>query len=484
MGRAVVIAVVIAVAVAAAVPSLRDRSRGAVLPPAVRVGTDTAVSGPPRNVESEAAIAVDPAAPHVLLAGANMPRRGTMAVFTSTDGGRSWHHGVVPPAPHQCGASDPAVAIGTGHRQYYAFLSLACRNASHVTDHVYVATRRSAHARWHVIAAPVEPGGRFVLLDDRPSLFVDNGARSVHRGRIYLAWTRMTVDPDAAYVSPEEVTDFQPVAAEAVLVHSDDGGRTWTRPVVLSAENTPLEVRGATAADGTVYVTWREQASGSIWLTSSVDGERFVRRAFVAGARVDPAHSCGGFRARIPAQPRRCVSPNPVVSVDVSAGPRAGDVYVTWGTTGLNGSQDVEVAAFDPSLEPLLGVGHVAQVGPTEGLRGRDQFLAASTVDAAGRVWACFYQTTRVVGASAVYTCTVSADGGRTWAAPTPAASIPSDETTRRADRGNGFGDYEGIGSARGIVYTVWTDGRSLPHGHERIVGAQLTIASLPLPRR
>jgi hypothetical protein len=157
---------------------------------------------------------------------------------------------------------------------------------------------------------------------------------------------------------------------------------------------------------------------------------------------------------------------------------------VTWGTTSLNNSQDVYVAAFDPELNPLLGVGHVQQVNPPESLRGPNQFLPASSVDPeTGRLWVCYYAggTRRPQAKLARYTCTFSDDGGVTWATPAFVASGYSNETIKRANRANGYGDYEGVVAMDGRAYAVWTDGRRLRRAHEEIYGAALDTKTVTI---
>ena len=88
------------------------------------------------------------------------------------------------------------------------------------------------------------------------------------------------------------------------------------------------------------------------------------------------------------------MSPNPTIAADASSGPRSGRVYVVWGSTSLNQSQDVYVAAFDPDLRPLLGVRPLKQVNPPEGFPGPDQFLPSAALDQTnGDLWACYYQS-------------------------------------------------------------------------------------------
>jgi hypothetical protein len=471
------LALLLAAAIAVGVIVVGRINRGspsAPVRPISRVGPDHDVSRS-SAIESETSIAIDPSNPEILLAGSNVVGKRWMGAYESTDAGDHWKSARVsaPAGTTFCGASDPSVAIdGTG-RQYFVFLGIGCGRRTRAS--IYVARRFNAAGRWQTVRAPAEKSGRFTLLDDRPFLTVDNGERSPHRGRIYLGWTRFLLDPNTFYVDPEEAGSFEAVTTVALVAHSDDRGSSWSRPVQLSAEAEPLEVRLATSRDGTLYATWRQQKTGSIHIARSLNGGVFDVDTFVAGSVVDPERSCGKSRARIPAQPERCVSPNPVVSVDASQGSRQGRVYVTWGTTSLNRSQDVYVAAFDPDLHPLLGVGRVKDVSPAEGVRGPDQFLPASSVDpTTGRLWVCYYTTRGPARRAAQFACTASDDGGEHWLSPQYAAAVASDETTSRANRANGYGDYEGVAVLRGRAFPVWTDGRRHVHLREEIFSAEL----------
>jgi hypothetical protein len=121
----------------------------------------------------------------------------------------------------------------------------------------------------------------------------------------------------------------------------------------------------------------------------------------------------------------------------------------------------VYVAAFDPELRPLLGVGRVHQVNPPEPIRGPDQFLPTSAIDeATGRLWVCDYQTPAEGSTRARFTCEASDDGGQTWSRPVPATRTYSDESRPPANVNNGYGDYEAATVAGGSLVAAWTDGR------------------------
>jgi hypothetical protein len=415
--------------------------------------------------QSEAAIAVAPDDEDILVGGSNDIRGNRMRVYSSTDGGAHWDSApLVRGRSPICAASDPSVAIDHKGRQYFGFLGFLCR-ARPPRPLVFIASRPGPTARWHVRPLPVARLGRLDIGDDRPIIAIDSGSSSPHRGRLYVGWTRFSFVP------------FEAPRVAVVVSYSDDGGESWSRPVILSRRGLPLEIRLDAGPDGTLYAVWRDSKTNTIYVSRSVDGGMtFVPGRIVAPAVVPRERSCHGFRSRIPAQPRRCVSPNPVVAVDGSDGPHRGRVYVTYGSTALNQTQDVYVAAYDPDLRPLLGVRTLRTVTPREAFDGPDQFLPASAADRTnGWLWVCYYSTAgdprRV---AATYACTASADGGSTWATPRAAATAPSNETVRRANRANGYGDYEGVAVHDGAAHPIWTDSRRLGSLGEEIFTATM----------
>lgn len=377
-----------------------------------------------------------------------------MLAYTSVDGGATWRT-TQPfgPANGRCDYGDPAPAIAADGRQLLASVVGPC----YVTERLDVALELSSRAgpddAWTNVE--VAPGDEF--LNDKPALAVDTGAASVHRGRLYLAWTRIGAN----------------FAAPIVLAHSDDGGTSWSpaTPIMKPALGDPGQTFASLAVDpaGGVYVAWADQFR-ELHVAYSVDGgDTFgasVRVATATGPNVSA--DCGGFP--IPAQPRRCVTPTPLV---VAAGDRIVVTYAA-GRRQL----DVYAARLAPLLQRRLGI---VRVNPPDRRYRSDQFLPASAYDSStGLLWVCFYDTRldrRRVRAR--YSCAASRDGGSTWARPLAVASVASDETRLPAEVGFGFGDYEGLAVAAGVAHPIWTDGRDLRRRREEIYTTALTAAEL-----
>jgi len=435
-------------------------------------GQDVNVSRLP-GAQAEPAIAVDPRNPRVLLAGSNSFREGAMRVYSSRDGGTTWSRGFLYPRPRSfvasC-ASDPGVAIDLRGRQYYSFIrTTPCRTGR---PRLYVSARAGPTRAWRAPAL-VAPIPRSALLDDKPAIAVDASPASPHRDRVYVAWSRLS-----------RRTRFA-----IKLSWSDDGGRTWSAPVPVSKTGDEESYASvAVAKDGTVYVAWDDATTYTLKIARSTDGAaHFGPERKAASFSIVPIPHCGSGTV-IPAQLLTCVHANPIVSVDNSSGPRAGRVYVSYARTHVTGVQGIFVTSLDSRLRVVGGSASSPPPVPVAPPPGTDRtrperFWPASAVDpSSGALWICFYDTTGDPSRKRVhYTCIVSRDGGKRWAKPVRAASVPSDETQPGADPRQ-YGDYEGLAVANGVAHPIWTDSRDLATLGEEIYTAAVAEADLRPP--
>lgn len=415
--------------------------------------------------QAEVAIAADPTDPRILLAGSNSAfiRGASVRVsaleYGSIDGGATWTRSeVAPPQNGNCDYGDPAPGIGPEGRQYLATLVARCDLSAETEQSgvaLVVSTRADATSPWQTVVVS-RPGPYF---NDKPALAVDSSATSVHRGRVYVAWS----------LAGGDVRVFG-----IVLAHSDDGGLTWSasQHVTPSVRRNPEEFASmAVDPAGTVYVAWANAVRGIFVARSTDGGTTFTAPVHVATAAGRATLGCAGLGSRISAQPDRCITPAPLVTY-------AGDrVVLTYSSGKLQ--QDVYADALDPLLTRRLS--H-ARVNRPDGARRSDQFLPTTSYDAVShQLWTCFYDTRadrRRVRAR--FACAWSADAGVTWAAHFPVASVASDEVHRPANSDFGFGDYEGVVAAGGAVHPIWTDARLLASRGEEIYTTTVPEPVLP----
>ena len=417
------------------------------------------------ETQAETTVAIHPRNPRRLVAAAVDWTFGVMS-WTSRDGGRTWlADDQAPVAAPGCVDADPALAFDSRGRAYLAVLGRSDCDKSG-PERVFVARRENVETPWVPATAPLAPGPPQVR-DDKPAIAVDLGPRSPFRNRIYAAWARWERLPSG----------YEDGAI--VITHSGDGGRTWS-PLsrVSPASQLAFSASLAISPDGEVYVVWDDPRIHGIWIDRSRDGVRFGADRLVATYLPVPRieEQCDVEGARIPAQPRRCVGPNPIATVDPRPPLR---VQVTYGNVDdADDSQSVFLVAFDRMLRKVIGGAEVGvRITPPEP-KGfpADQFWPVSAFDGSRkRLWACYYDTTGDRSRrTASYSCMLSRDRGRTWLGPARVASVPSNETQPRAERFE-YGDYQGLAVSAGIAHPVWTDSRLLSTAREEIFTAALT---------
>ncbi len=435
-------------------------------------GGAAAITGPEvdvsqlRGPQTNPTITIDPRDDRILLAGSNSLLEGAERVYSSTDGGVTWKTSTLTPPVanlHATCPSDPGVAIDLTGRQYYSFdRSTPC--TSDAPSRVYVASRPGPDAAWSkpVLVAPL----RRARFDDKPAIAVDAASASPHANRIYVVWSHLS----------------RLLVSSILISHSDDRGRTWSRPAEVSCGGDDLIYASvATARNGTVYVAWTDSARYTVEVARSSDGGgHFGPEQQVAEFTVIPIPHCG-IGIVIRADPHSCIQANPIVSVDTSGGRYTGRVYVSYTGTNFTGDQGAAVSTFDSRLRPIAGfplLQHHRVVSRASGRKRSDQFWAQSAVDRSdGSLWLCFYDTLGdLKRAKAFFSCAVSANGGKTWTRPVRVASVPSDETQPGARQ---YGYYQGLAVANGVGHPIWTDTRRLASLQEEIYTARVTKADL-----
>lgn len=420
--------------------------------------------------QTNATITIDPRNPRILLAGSNSLLEGAERIYSSTDGGATWTTTLASPRPKRVEAScasDPGVAIDRTGRQYYSFVRSTPCNSNGVYR-VYVVTRPNATAAWSK-PTQIAPLGN-ARLDDKPTIAVDTSPVSRYRNRVYAAWSRLS----------------RQSAFSVLSSHSDDGGRTWSNPVTVhpgAPGQTLTYASIGISRTGAVYVAWTDESNFDVQIARSTDGGvHFGPQHKVTGFVIVTIPHCG-IGIVIPAEPESCVQADPTVSVDASAGRYSGRVYVTYTGTDFQGDEGAAITSFTSTLRPIAGfplTGEHRLVAPSA--THSDQFWTQSAVDpSTGGLWVCFYDTAGdPTRHKARYSCTVSRDGGRSWARSVRAATTFSDETQKGAAYEYGY--YQGVAAADGVAHPIWTDTRKLRALGEEIYTTSLAEAEVPAP--
>lgn len=426
-------------------------------------GTERNISNLP-DPQTNPTIAVDPRDDRILLAGSNSLLEGAERFYSSTDGGLTWKTSTVtPPVANVLSScpSDPGVAIDLAGRQYFSFDRVTPCSPD-APSLVYVATRDGPGGVWSrpVLVAPLGTA----RIDDKPAIAADASSASPHKNRVYVAWARVS----------------RRVVASILISRSDDRGRTWSRPVKVNRTGDDLNYASiGLARDGTLYVAWTDSSHYSVFVARSTDGgESFGPERKAAAFTVVPIPHCG-IGIVIRADPRSCIQANPTVSVDTSGGRFSGRVYVSYTATEFTGDPGASLSTFDHRLRAIAGYPRILRhrfILRAFAGRHTDQFWAQSAADpATGALWLCFYDTAAdPARAQAYYSCSVSRDGGRSWARRVRAASEPSDETQPGARQ---YGYYQGLAVANGVAHPIWTDTRDLASFGEEIYTTRLTRA-------
>jgi hypothetical protein len=404
------------------------------------------------GIQTEVAVAVDPSNTHVLFGASNESLEPEIRIYASTNGGRTWSESAGPQHnPNSCSWGDPSVAVARDGRQYVAFTEKSiCVPGTDLTPYLVVGSRKRGGG-W-VIRRVTRPATKFGF-DDKPAISVGDD------GRAYVAWSRL-------YGRKFQTT---------VISSSDDGGRTWSKPAIVHRKLVqPQLVTIAAGSRGVVYLAGVD-AKG-IWVGRSTDGGRtFNVRRGVATLPGSQAATCVIFgKFVLPQQAVKCLGPDPTISFG------KGRVFVTYGVNGIDRSQDVAVAVFDPALR-LLWRG---PVGPVKAKT--DQFWPSATTDAAtGKLWACYYDTTGDSARQhAWFVCTSSRDGRR-WSVPVRAAPPSENPGVLWQDASiAGFGDstayggYTAVAAARGVVHPLWIDTRDVGGNREEAFASVIRSGS------
>jgi hypothetical protein len=276
--------------------------------------------------------------------------------------------------------------------------------------------------------------------------------------------TWASIGPDhTAYVSALALTTGRPQGSSVVVSASRDGGRSWAAPVVVASGSPPQALldKPSILADprrpGRVYAVWARFEG------SAGDQVGFARSDDHGATWSAPAAITAG--GAVETQNNELLAPAAGVLLDVFAqgSPlqtnHEGQVGVLRSTDGgLTWAPPVTVASFaiTQTTDP--------DSGTTIRAFGQDVVAAAG----AGWTYAAWFENRRD-GTSAIWT-SGSADGGRTWSAPSPVVQesaqpfLPTLAVAGDGRLGATWYDLRDAAAGPGLGTALWA-GASGDHG-------------------
>ncbi len=386
------------------------------IPPAIQVHQND-----PTTAE-ELSIAINPANPSELAAGANLNFH-----FRSTDGGASWtEHRLSSPLGV---AGDPCVVFDADGNLYYSHLSYP-QDGSWL-DRIVVQKSVDGGMTWSggvgVGHNPPKDQDKSIMTADRTDSF--------YRNNLYISWTEFDL---YGSVSPTDSTRI-------LFSRSVDQGESWSSPARISDRGGDCRdgdetVEGATPAvgpDGQVYVAWA--GHDQVLFDRSYDG------GVTFGEDIFVTDQPGGWAFVVPGV-YRC-NGMPITVCDLSSSPYRGRIYVVF-SDQRNGSDDTDVfiCSSDDEGDSWTAPRRVNRdLGPTQ------QFFPWVAVDPlTGTVSVVFFDRHRTSGDATEVSVAISHDGGATFT-----NMIVSDTPFTPWDNVF-FGDYIGIDSRGDVIYALW----------------------------
>ncbi len=382
------------------------------------------------NDPEEVTIAINPANPQNLVAGANISY-----FYFSRDGGQSWTEGQLTSSLGVWG--DPSVIFDGAGNAYFGHLSNPVNG--YWIDRIVVQRSSYGGEFWSDGAGiglnpPKNQDKEWLAADLTDSPFKNN---------IYVAWTEF-----------DRYGSGNPLDSTRILFsRSTDFGITWSRPVRVSdqggdamdGDNTVEGAVPAVGPNGEVYLSWAGPL-GILFDKSLDGGVTFARDIFVT-------EQPGGWDLSVPGI-YRC-NGLPVTACDISDSPYRGQIYVLWADQ-RNGLDDTDVfiakskdgGATWSSAKRVNNDGKVAH-----------QFFPWISVDPiTGVVWVVFYDRRNTSGNATEVYVAKSVDGGESF------ENFLVSKSSFTPQENVFFGDYINIAARDGMVYPIWMrmDGTSL----------------------
>ncbi len=370
----------------------------------------------------EVTIAINPANPENLAAGANLNY-----YYYSADGGQTWSQGLLRSTLGVWG--DPSVTFNSTGDLFFAHLSNP--TSGQWLDRIVVQKSTDGGANW-------DDGSGVGLNPPRAQdkeWIVADLSESPLRDNLYMAWTQF-----------DGYESTNPLHSSRILfARSTDGNATWSQPVrvsdhagdCLDGDNTVEGAVPAVGPNGEIYLSWSGPLG--IMFDKSLDGGiTWGKDIFVDSQpggwdfNVSGIYRCNGF---------------PVTLCDISTSPYQGTVYVVW-SDQRNGESDTDIF-LKKSIDGGETWGPLIRVN--DDTTHRQQFFSWAAIDpSSGFLYVVFYDRRNTKGdATDVYVAR-SVDGGETF------ENFKVSNSSFTPNSQVFFGDYINIAAREGRVYPIW----------------------------
>ncbi|MBI5880241.1 MAG: exo-alpha-sialidase [Chloroflexi bacterium] len=426
-----------------------------------------------RAPQNETTIAVNPANPNNLVAGANdyrdccvvsgtsLRNDGSGWVYVSTDGGLTWANKKLPGLGSTgdprgvfkklTSVGDPTIAFGANNTVYYANIGF---NRVDESDGIFVSVSHNGGTDWDYPVLVANSGGATFFND---KLWVGADPNS---GKVTISWTRFKDNPQYGYVE-------SPIVAAT----SSNYGASWSNWVDVSGPHKynqgSVPVYGN---DGNIYVSFESAVAANGYLDYNVvakstnGGQSFSQT--VVSRNVDENFPIFGGRGVLTGLHFRT---NTFAALTVDR--VTGKLWMAW-ADNRNGDATM---FCDPAYGGSGCAPTSAQVfiqSSTDGVTWTaPQQLTSTAQDKiypwvaanAGNVIVSYYSREWAPAGEIDFAYVKSANGGTTWSASTRITEQSSDPSIQFAS-GAFIGDYTGVAiGSDNVAHPIWTDFRGKP---------------------